>query len=383
MSLSSLSCYAALRLSNNQNPVFSFFSTKTQFMKALFYSEHGPADVLSLGELPDPTIGPVDVLIKVATTAINRLDIVQRHGWYTLPGFSLPHVAGMDMAGTVIELGSKVTGLSVGDRVVVDPSLNAVHPDSLFAGHGDRYGNLGVLGATKPGGYGELCAVSADHVHLLPDDMDFATAAVFPTAWMTTHHALFNVGQLKTGETLLIHGGTSALTLAAVQLAIAAGARVFVSATTDEKCAAAAELGAVTANSQSTDIVSWIENQTGGKGVDMVLDHVGTALWGASLGALGPQGRLVCCGNTTGDTASIPSLGSIFGRGIQIRGSDAYRSTDFANVWSHYCDGIALEQFNPQIAHTFTIDQGAAAQELLESGQALGRIVLFHQPEKV
>ena len=86
-------------------------------MKALFYSEHGPADVLSLGELPDPTIGPVDVLIKVATTAINRLDIVQRHGWYTLPGFSLPHVAGMDMAGTVIELGSKVTGLSVGDRV--------------------------------------------------------------------------------------------------------------------------------------------------------------------------------------------------------------------------------------------------------------------------
>jgi NADPH:quinone reductase-like Zn-dependent oxidoreductase len=379
MSLPSVSCYPSARLSNSQNPIFSFFSTKTQFMKALFYSEHGPADVLSIGNLPDPTIGPVDVLINVATTAINRLDIVQRHGWFTLPGFSLPHVAGMDMAGTVIEIGSKVTRFSVGDRVVVDPSLHDVHPDSHFAGHGDRYENLGVLGATQSGGYGELCAVSADHVHLLPDDMDFATAAVFPTAWMTTHHALFNVGQLKAGETLLIHGGASALTLAAIQLAIATGARVFVSATADEKCAVAAELGAITANSQSTDVANWARNQTGGKGVDMVLDHVGTALWDVSLDALGPQGRLVSCGNTTGDTASIPSLGSVFGRGIQIRGSDAYRSTDFANVWSRYCDGIALRQFSPQISHTFTIDQGAAAQELLESGQASGRVVLFHK----
>lgn len=351
-------------------------------MKALFYSEHGPADVLSLGDLPDPTIGPVDVLIKVATTAINRLDIVQRHGWFTLPGFSLPHVAGMDMAGTVVEIGSEITRLSVGDRVVVDPSLHGVHPKSHFAGHGDRYGELGVLGATKPGGYGELCAVSADHVHRLPDDMDFATAAVFPTAWMTTHHALFNVGQLKAGETLMIHGGTSALTLAAVQLAIATGARVFVTATSDEKCAVAAKLGAVTTNSQGTDIVHWSNEQTAGKGVDVVLDHIGTALWEASLGALGAQGRLVSCGNTTGDTASIPSLGSVFGRGIQIRGSDAYRSMDFADVWKHYCHGIALEQFSPQISHTFTIDQGAAAQELLESGQAAGRIVLFHQTEK-
>lgn len=348
-------------------------------MKALFYSEHGPADVLSLGDRPDPTIGPVDVLINVAATAVNRLDIVQRHGWFTLPGFSLPHVAGMDMAGTVIEIGSKVTRLSIGDRVVVDPSLHAVHPDSHFARHGDRYGDLGVLGATKPGGYGELCAVSADHVHRLPDDMDFATAAVFPTAWMTSHHALFNTDQLKAGETLLVHGATSALSLAAIQLAIAAGASVLVSATSDEKRAVAAELGAITTNSQRTDVANWAKNQTGGKGVDMVLDHVGTALWQASLDALAPKGRLVSCGNTTGDTAKIPSLGFVFGRGIQIRGSDAYHSTDFAQVWQHYCGGIGRGQFSPQISHTLTIDQGAGAQELLESGQAAGRIVLFHQ----
>jgi len=348
-------------------------------MKALFYSEHGPADVLRYADQPNPTIGPADVLVSVAATAINRLDIVQRHGWFTLPGFSLPHVAGMDMAGTVVEIGSKVTHLSTGDRVIIDPSLHAVHPDSSLAGYGDRYGDLGVLGATKPGGYGELCAVSADHVHRLPVDMDFATAAVFPTAWMTTHHALFNVGQLQAGESLLVHGGTSALTLAAIQLALAVGAKVFVSATADEKCDVAQELGAVSANSRNTDIVDWAKEQTSGRGVDVVLDHVGTALWEASLDALAPGGRLVSCGNTTGDEAAIPSLGSLFGRGIQIRGSDAYRSTDFSKVWQHYCDGIAAGQFSPQIAHTFPIAEGAKAQELLESGQALGRIVLLHQ----
>jgi NADPH:quinone reductase-like Zn-dependent oxidoreductase len=347
-------------------------------MKALFYSEHGSADVLRYGNQPDPAIGPVDVLIRVATTAINRLDIVQRHGWFTLPGFSLPHVAGMDMAGTIVEVGSGVEHLCVGDRVVVDPSLDCVHPDSYFAGHGDRYGDLGVLGATKPGGYGELCAISADHVHLLPDDMDFATAAVFPTAWMTTYHALFEVGQLQTGEALLLHGGASALTLAAIQLAAAAGAKVFVSATSEEKCAVAAQLGATTINSQTADVGAWAKKQTGSKGVDMVLDHVGPALWEASLSALAPGGRLVSCGNTTGDTATIPSLGFIFGQGIQIRGSDAYHSADFPTVWQHYCDGISQKQFSHQIGHSFPIDQGARAQELLESGQALGRIVLSH-----
>ena len=134
-------------------------------MKALFYSEHGTADVLRFDSQPDPTIGPADVLIQVAATTINRLDIVQRNGWFTLPGFALPQIAGMDMAGTVVELGSAVSGINVGDRVVVDPSLHAVAAQSSFAGHGDRYGELGVLGATHPGGYGELCAVSADHVH--------------------------------------------------------------------------------------------------------------------------------------------------------------------------------------------------------------------------
>ena len=107
-------------------------------MKALFYSEHGAAQVLRYENRPDPTIGPADVLIQVAATAINRLDIVQRHGWFTLPGFTLPQIAGMDMAGTVVEIGRDVSGVKTGDRVVVDPSLHGVSAHSSFAGHGDH-----------------------------------------------------------------------------------------------------------------------------------------------------------------------------------------------------------------------------------------------------
>lgn len=348
-------------------------------MKALFYSEHGTADVLRYDSQPDPTIGPADVLIQVAATTVNRLDIVQRNGWFTLPGFALPQIAGMDMAGSVVELGSDVSGINIGDRVVVDPSLHAVSARSSFAGQGDRYGALGVLGATHPGGYGELCAVSADHVHPLPSDLSFADAAVFPTAWMTTHHALFRVGELRAGETLLLHGATSALTLAATQLAIAADAKVFVTAATDEKCAVARALGAsATTTNRDTDITDWVMQHTDGQGVNMVLDHVGTALWEQSLFAIAPQGRLVTCGNTTGDSASIPSLGFLFQRGVQIKGSDAYFSTDFAEVWQRYCQGIGQSRFSSQIYRQFPIENGAQAQRELESGNSLGRLVLLH-----
>jgi NADPH:quinone reductase-like Zn-dependent oxidoreductase len=129
---------------------------------------------------------------------------------------------------------------------------------------------------------------------------------------------------------------------------------------------------------RDTDISAWALQQTGGNGVNMVLDHVGPALWEASLFALATQGRLVTCGNTTGDTATIPSLGFVFQRGIQIRGSDAYFSTDFNKVWQQYCEGIGDGSFHPAIYRHYPIAEGALAQDALESGEAMGRLVLHH-----
>ena len=119
-------------------------------MKAVSYSEHGGVEVLQTVDLPDPEPGPIDVVVAVEACALNRLDLVQRNGYYTLPGYTPPHIAGMDVAGTVVEVGADVTSVAVGDRVVVDPSLAGVADGSKLAGMGDLYGELGVIGARSP-----------------------------------------------------------------------------------------------------------------------------------------------------------------------------------------------------------------------------------------
>ncbi|MEZ5251862.1 MAG: zinc-binding alcohol dehydrogenase family protein [Ilumatobacteraceae bacterium] len=126
-------------------------------MKALQYDQPGGPEVLQYVDVDDPSPGARDVVVQVSATSLNHLDVVQRNGWFTMPGYTLPHIAGMDVVGTVVELGSEVDGVSVGDRVVVDPSLAEVPDGSALAGMGDLYGELGVIGATVPGGYAERC----------------------------------------------------------------------------------------------------------------------------------------------------------------------------------------------------------------------------------
>src|SRR5690606_13901324 len=159
-----------------------------------------------------------------------RLDVVQRNGWFTLPGFTLPHIAGMDVAGEVVQLGAGVEGLREGERVVVDPSLAGAPEGSRYHGMGDHYGELGVIGATVAGGYAERRLVPATHVHRGPDDMPIAQAAAFPPAYRTAWHALFEVGRLQPGETVLVHAAGAGVSVAAIQLAAQRGATVLATA---------------------------------------------------------------------------------------------------------------------------------------------------------
>ena len=140
-------------------------------MKAMLYERTGGAEVLQYVDVADPTPGPADVVVRVEACALNRLDVVQRNGWFHLPMFSLPHIAGMDVAGTVVAIGANVDTVAVGARVVIDPSLAGVAADSKLAGMGDLYGDLGIIGATVNGGYAELCLAPATHVYPVPDDM--------------------------------------------------------------------------------------------------------------------------------------------------------------------------------------------------------------------
>jgi NADPH:quinone reductase-like Zn-dependent oxidoreductase len=342
-------------------------------MKAVLYHRPGGPEVLEYVDVADPEPGPADVVVRVEACALNRLDLLQRGGWYQMPGFTYPHIAGMDIAGTVAAVGSDVTTVHVGDRVVLDPSLSGVAEGSKLAGRGDLFGELAVLGATVDGGYAELCLAPASHAYPVPDDLPIDHAATFPTCWVTAGHALFDVGKLHDGETVLIHAAGAGVSVAAIHLAKHAGATVLATAGSDLKCARALELGADhVLNNRTGDVTAWAREITAGKGVDMVLDHVGTALFGASLFAIGVHGRLVNCGNSSGDQATIPSLGHVFHSGISIIGSDPYRPEEFGPLWATFCK----ERFEVAIDSEFPLAEAGAAQDKLASNDFFGKIVL-------
>ncbi|MEM9878877.1 MAG: zinc-binding dehydrogenase [Pseudomonadota bacterium] len=342
-------------------------------MKALIYSAHGGTDVLEYTDVAPPSPKPDDVVVDVVATSVNHLDLIQRAGYFTLDGYTLPHIAGMDVVGTISEVGANVTSVAVGDRVVIDPSMHSVPDGSTYAGDNDLYGALGVIGATLNGGYAQQCLAPHTHVHKIPDHISFERAVVFPTAWMTAHHALVDVGKLQAGESIMIHAAASGVSIAAIQWAKSIGATVFATAGSEEKCQKALELGADFAcNNRTEDIAKWARENTGGKGVNMVFDHVGKALWAPSMFSLAVRGRLVNVGNTSGDTATIPSLGFMYHMGIQILGSDPYRHDEFPGAWASYC----AADFDPVIDSTYALEDGAAAQKKLEDGAAVGKLIL-------
>ena len=342
-------------------------------MKVARYERTGGPDVIEYVEVPDPEPGPVDVVVRVEACALNRLDVIQRNGWFALDGFTLPHVAGMDMAGTVVAVGTDVESVVVGDRVVVDPSMAGVDERSVHAGKGDLHGVLGVLGATVDGGYAQQCVVPATHVFQVPATMPIEHASTFPTAYLTASHALFDVATLRAGETVMIHAAGSGVSVAAIQLAKQAGATVLATAGSQSKLDRALELGADhVLDNRTGDVTAWARDVTAGAGVDVVFDHVGTALFAPSIFALGIGGRLISCGNTTGDEAVIPSLGFLFHSRISILGSDAYRPDEFAPAWAAFCDG----DFAVAIDREYGLDEAGAAQEQLLAGDLFGKIVL-------
>ncbi len=342
-------------------------------MKAMFYDEPGGPEVLTYGDVPDPEPGAVDVVVEVGACSLNRLDVVQRNGWFQMPGFTYPHIAGMDVAGEVVAVGDAVEDVSVGDRVVVDPSLAGVDDRSKLAGMGDLFGELGIIGGTVAGGYAELCLAPASHVYPLPDDMPIEHAATFPTCFLTASHALFDVGKLRAGETVMIHAAGSGVSTAGIQLAKHAGATVLATAGTDEKCERALGLGADhVLNNRTGDVAGFGREVTAGKGVDLVFDHVGTALFGPSLFALGVHGRLVNCGNSSGDEATIPSLGYVFHSGISIHGSDPYRPEEFGPAWETFCSG----DFEVVIDSEFALADAAEAQGKMLASDFFGKILL-------
>lgn len=338
-------------------------------MKALLYHRTGGPEVLEYTDVADPEPGAKDVIVSVAATALNHLDVVQRNGWYTMPGFRFPHIAGMDIAGTVVSVGSEVERFLVGDRVVADPSLVGVPVGSKLAGGDDLF----ILGATVDGGYAEFCLVPESHLHHVPEAISLAAAATFPTCYLTVWHGLFAVGELVAGETVMIHAAGSGTGVAAIQFAKQRGSTVIATAGTDAKCERALTIGCdFVCNNRTTDVAAFARDVTDGRGVDMVFDHIGPALFEASFYSLATGGRFVTIGNTSGDQLTIPSIGHMYHSGLRILGSDPYRRDEFEPAWRAFCDGT----FDAVIDSEFPLSEAGVAQQKMLTSDFFGKILL-------
>ncbi len=341
-------------------------------MKAALHRCFGGLDVLEFTEVPDPVVGSGVVLVAVKATSLNRLDVLQREGPALLPGFSLPHIAGMDVAGEVVALGDDVTGFDLGDRVVANPALHCGQCDLCLAGDDGFCPDMLVVGGSRPGGYAELCVIPATHVYRIPESIGYEEAATVPTVYSTAWHALVVTAKLRVGEWVMIHAAASGVSVAAIQLAKKMGAHVIATAGSAPKLDLARRLGAdVVVDNRVGDIVGAAKEATHGRGVDVVLDHVGPALFQVSLFAMRPRGRLVFCGTTTGAEANF-LLPHAYHFGMQLLGVDPYSYVEFAEMLDYYWTA----GFVPVIDSVYPLADVAEAQRRLEAGDVLGKVLL-------
>ncbi|CUU54785.1 NADPH:quinone reductase [Parafrankia irregularis] len=345
-------------------------------MRAVVQHGFGGVEVLAVETVPDPVPGAGEVVVQVAACGLNHLDVMQRRGPAKIPGFASPHIAGMDIAGTVVAVGPAAGELREGDRVVVNPAVPCWKCETCLRGNDGFCPDTRVLGGNAPGGYAEYVLVPALNAHLVPDHVPLAEAALLPTIWTTAWHALSPVGGLREGETLLVHAAASGVSLAAVQLAKQLGATVIATASSADKLAFAGGIGAdhlilAGADTPSEQVVGAVREATDGRGVDMVLDHVGPATWPASLFSLAPRGRLVFVGDTSGAEATVP-LEYSFHFGLKLLGSDPYPAREFGEVLERYWRGGLVTPVDEE----FPLADAAAAQSRLEERRAVGKVLL-------
>jgi NADPH:quinone reductase-like Zn-dependent oxidoreductase len=341
-------------------------------VKAVVYGRHGGPDVLELVELPDPTPGPGEVLLRVLATSINRLDLDQRRGPAFMPGHELPHIAGMDVCGEVVDRGPGGDDLAVGDLVVVNPKITCGVCHECRRGRDSRCPHRRVVGASRAGGYAELCAVPAGQLFPLPPGYSPLDAGALPTAHSLAWRGLFGVGGLRAGETVLVNAAGSGVSCAAIQLAAIAGARVIVAARSADRLVAAEKLGAdVAVDTSDLDLVETVRDVTGGTGADLVFDHVGAPTFASLLRCVAAGGRLVTCGATAPGPIELHPV-QLFRTGISLRGVDGYSAIEFADMIA-FCFRHRLQ---PAIDSVVGLDGIAAAHARFEAGGVVGKVMV-------
>jgi zinc-binding alcohol dehydrogenase/oxidoreductase len=325
-------------------------------VKAIRIHEDGGPEVLRYEDAPDPSPGPGEVLVGLRAASLNHLDLWVRKG---LPSVPKPRVLGADGAGVVAGLGEGVDGFELGQRVVINPGLD----------HGDR---IGVIGEHTEGTHAELAVIPASNVYPLVDGLGFEEAAAFPLVFETAYRMLVTKARLQAGEWVLVWGIGSGVGTASLAIARAFGGRVIATSSNDAKLERARELGAeATVNHASGDVREEVKRVTGGRGVDVVVEHVGEATWATSLAAARPGGRVVVCGATSGPNPPA-GLHRIWWKQLTVFGSTMGTRADFEGAYELVAGGDA----RPVIDAVFPLAAAREAHERLERGEQLGKIVL-------
>jgi len=323
-------------------------------MKAIVFDSPGAEDVLKIGDAPPPSLGAHDLRIRVRATAVNRADLLQRQGMYPPPpGASA--ILGLECAGEVAEVGSAVVGWKVGDRAM-----------ALLAG----------------GGYAEEAVVHSGSAMRVPAALSFEEAGALPEVFLTAFLNLFMLGGVKSGGAALVHGGGSGVGTAAIRLLTEAGVRSIVTAGSEEKCQRCRDLGAAMAiNYREGDFAAKVREATDGRGVDVVLDHIGGKYLASNLDCLAVDGRLVIIGLVGGAKADI-NLAMLLMRRLHVIGSTlrtrsaADKADIVARFLEHFGAALTAGRIKPVIDRVLPLAQAAEAHRIVQSSVHFGKVVL-------
>jgi len=340
-------------------------------VQALRIHEHGDPSVLRVEDVPRPTPGPGEALVRVLAVSLNHLDLWVRRG---MPGFpvAFPRILGCDGTGEVVALGPGTSGPAVGTRVLIEPGYSSGDSPEDRAGNDHLAPDYSIRGEHSDGLCCEYVALPARYCLPLPAGLDPVTTAAVPLVFVTAWGLVVSRAALQEGESVLVLGGASGVGSAAIQIARARGARVFATAGSEEKRALCRELGAEVALDHRE--ATWgkeLKKLTGGKGVDVVVEHVGPATWKTSMSVLARNGRLVTCGGTTGPVVEI-ALPHLFIKNQSVLGSTMGPRSAYPEILA----GVASGAFRPVVDRVLPLARAREAHELLESRAVSGKIVL-------
>ena len=340
-------------------------------MKAVVFRRHGGPEVLESAEVPEPSLEPGQILVRVKACSVNHLDLWIRQG---LPAYRirLPHISGCDVAGVVERVGSGVTQVKIGDRVVLAPGFSCGQCEWCRAGEDSLCASYGIRGAATDGGYAELAAANAADAIPIPASLSFEEAAAFPLVFLTAWHMLVTRARLQPGESVLVHAAGSGVGHAAIQIAKHLRATVYATVGSDGKVPKADALGADhVINYQQASFEERVKALTNGRGVDVVAEHIGPTTWEGSLRVLAKGGRLVTCGASSGPNVGL-DLRYVFSRQLTLLGAMMGTRKELEAVAQ-----LVIERtLKPVIDTVFPLQQARTAQERMHNRDVFGKLVL-------